>query len=390
MARQQQNTPVTKPAGFRLSTTAKQVGFAVVIWSALISAIALDLLHDKTVLLAAVVSLMLASLGGLIWFNGACRHSLAPLHDWLVEHGHAHGDNEANILDGVLQALQAREEDLMSQLDLIATEVDKLAHDVTNSIALTNQGVSHQKKETEKLTHAMSEMLTTAESVSSSAHDASQAANDAENSAREGQSILHTTTQAISELADQVEQSSTVIANLARDSDSIGAILDVIKGIAEQTNLLALNAAIEAARAGEQGRGFAVVADEVRSLASRTHQSTSEIESMIQRLQQAAQSATNTMSGGHEIAQSSVQQVSQAVAALDAITTAVERIKIMNTQIASAAEEQSAVTQEVKNNVETIDEVSELTIETLEGLNETGHNMEQLGSTIRHYAADRN
>jgi methyl-accepting chemotaxis protein len=282
--------------------------------------------------------------------------------------------------------LLTRDHALIEHLQQFATEVEGLSHDVTNSIALTNQGVSHQKKETEKLTHAMSEMLTTAESVSSSAQDASQAANDAESSAREGQTILHKTTQAINDLADQVEQSSAVIANLARDSDSIGAILDVIKGIAEQTNLLALNAAIEAARAGEQGRGFAVVADEVRSLASRTHQSTSEIESMIQRLQQAAQSAAQSMSGGHEIAQSSVQQVSQAVAALDAITSAVERIKIMNTQIASAAEEQSAVTQEVKNNVEVIDEVNELTIETLDGLNQIGQKLEHLGNNIRHIA----
>ena len=385
----QHHGPVKKSAGIHLSPTALQLGFVLVTWSVLIGAISLGLLHDLPVLLSTVVTLMLFSLGGVVWLNKARQHTLTPLHHWLAEHGHAPADNEANILDGVLLALQNREDDLMGQLDHIASQVDSLAHDVTNSIALTNQGVSHQKKETEKLTHAMSEMLTTAESVSSNAQDASQAANDAENSAREGQSILHKTTQAITELAEQVEESSSVIANLARDSDSIGAILDVIKGIAEQTNLLALNAAIEAARAGEQGRGFAVVADEVRSLASRTHQSTSEIESMIQRLQQAAQSATATMAGGHEIAQNSVKQVTQAVSALNAITTAVERIKIMNTQIASAAEEQSAVTQEVKNNVETIDDVSELTIETLDGLNQTGHKMEQLGSTIRHYAADR-
>jgi methyl-accepting chemotaxis protein len=384
--RQEANKP---SPGFQLSTATKQASITVLIWSTLIAAISLGVLHDQITLLASVVSLMMISLGGLAWFNTSRKRSLAHLHGWLTEHGHDHENTEANILDAVLQSLKSRETDLLTRLDQIADEVEHLAHDVTNSIALTNQGVSHQKKETEKLTHSMSEMLTTAESVSSNAQDASQAANDAENSAREGQSILHKTTQAITELAEQVEESTSVIANLARDSDSIGAILDVIKGIAEQTNLLALNAAIEAARAGEQGRGFAVVADEVRSLASRTHQSTSEIESMIQRLQQAAQSATTTMSGGHETAQSSVRQVSQAVSALDAITSAVERIKIMNAQIASAAEEQSAVTQEVKNNVETIDDVSELTIETLDGLNETGHKMEQLGSTIRHYAADR-
>ena len=387
----QQTKPAKTNTGFHPSAIAKQLVFLTLVWSVLIGAIALDLIPARPVLLSVVATLMLFSLAGSLWLHKAHKQSLARLSQWLADHGHlSEADDETHILDAVQHALQSREDDLVTHLSQIADEVDKLAHDVTNSIALTNQGVSHQKKETEKLSHAMSEMLTTAESVSSSAHDASQAANDAENSARDGQSILHKTTQAINELAQQVEESSSVIANLARDSDSIGAILDVIKGIAEQTNLLALNAAIEAARAGEQGRGFAVVADEVRSLASRTHQSTSEIESMIQRLQQAAQTATKTMSGGHEIAQSSVQQVSQTVSALDAITTAVERIKIMNTQIASAAEEQSAVTQEVKNNVETIDDVSELTIETLDGLNQTGRNMETLGNNIRHYAADRN
>ena len=385
----EQAIPKTKPARIPLSVAGKQAGIIIISWAALFAAVALNLLPGKSGLLISAAALMLVSLGGLAWLQRARRQALSPLRKWLVAHGYPNDRDDVRLFASVQEALLNRDEDLVTHLDQIANEVDSLAHDVTNSIALTNQGVSHQKSETEKLTQAMSEMLTAAESVSSSAHDASEAATKAEDSAREGQTILHQTTQAINELAVQVEESSLVIANLARDSDSIGAILDVIKGIAEQTNLLALNAAIEAARAGELGRGFAVVADEVRSLASRTHQSTSEIENMIQRLQQAAQSATQSMSGGHEIAQTSVQQVSQAVASLDAITSAVERIKIMNTQIASAAEEQSAVTQEIKSNVETIDEVSELTMETLEGLNQTGHNMENLGSNIRQIAAAR-
>ena len=383
------DTNQPRPPRFQLSTTVKSASYLALFWSALITVIALDLVTARLPLLALVGVSMLISLAGFFWLQRPHNNALAPLSQWLAAHGYPAQRNETTLLEYVHQALQSRDRDLIEHLQQYATEVDNLAHDVTNSTALTNQGVSHQKKETEKLTHAMSEMLTTAESVSSSAQDASHAANDAESSAREGQAILHKTTQAISDLAEQVEQSSAVIANLARDSDSIGAILDVIKGIAEQTNLLALNAAIEAARAGEQGRGFAVVADEVRSLASRTHQSTSEIENMIQRLQQAAQSAAQSMSGGHEIAQSSVQQVSQAVDALDAITSAVERIKIMNTQIASAAEEQSAVTHEVKNNVEVIDEVSELTIETLDGLNQIGQKLENLGNNIRRTATDQ-
>jgi methyl-accepting chemotaxis protein len=381
--------PAKNRAGFRLTPSFLPFGLVSLLCLLLFGAIAFDWLQAKPALLGAVFTLMLLSLAGLTWTHHRRQQATAPLRQWLVAHGYPNDRDDLRLLHTVQEALLNRDEDLVTHLDQIANEVDNLAHDVTNSIALTNQGVNHQKKETEKLNHAMAEMLTAAESVSSSAHDASEAATKAEDNAREGQAILHKTTEAINDLAQQVEQSTNVITNLARDSDSIGAILDVIKGIAEQTNLLALNAAIEAARAGEQGRGFAVVADEVRSLASRTHQSTSEIESMIQRLQQAAQSATQTMSGGHEIAQSSVQQVSQAVGALNAIASAVERIKIMNTQIASAAEEQSAVTQEVKNNVEAIDEVSELTIETLDGLNQTGHNMENLGNNIRQIAASR-
>lgn len=370
-----------------LSTTFKQQATTTLLWLAFMAATALGWLHNQIALIATGAGLLLLSLFAIGWFSRRHRVQMTGLRNWLAEHGYPAQPNEGQLLAAVHDALLNRNEDLVTHLHQIGGEVDNLAHDVTNSIALTNQGVSHQKKETEKLMHAMSEMLSAAESVSSNAHDASEAANKAEDSAREGQTILHTTTEAITELARQVEESTAVIDKLAHDSDSIGAILDVIKGVAEQTNLLALNAAIEAARAGEQGRGFAVVADEVRSLASRTHESTSEIESMIQRLQSAAQSASTAMSGGHEIAQSSVEQVNQAVSTLNDITSAVERIKIMNTQIASAAEEQTAVTQEVKNNVEAIDDVSELTIETLEGLNETGNKMESLGNNIRQIAA---
>ena len=335
---------------------------------------------------AAVAAVALAALlaGQYLATNGWYRQRAHLLDSLVASEILAGPVDDATLFAQLDEALRGVEDETNAQMERYSTQVFEAAHDVTNAVALTNQGVSHLKSETEKLSHAMEEMLSTAHSVSANAHDASQAATEAEGSAHQGVELLNQTTQSINTLANQVEASSSVIKELARDSDNIGAILDVIKGIAEQTNLLALNAAIEAARAGEQGRGFAVVADEVRSLASRTHVSTQEIEKMIQRLQQAAQSAVSSMDGGHEIAQQSVDQVASANSALHSINAAVARIKNMNTQIASAAEEQSAVTAEIKGNVEVIDDVNELTIETLDGLNSIGDKLNAIAQDMQH------
>ncbi len=337
------------------------------------------------IMMAVAAGAGLALLAGQFLATSGWYLQRDRLRDALAAKGLANGRlSDADLIGQSIDALVAIDADAQVRAAQYAGQVSEAAADVTNSVALTTQGVSHLKTETEKLSHAMEEMLTTAQSVSANAHNASLAANEAEGSAHEGLKILTETNTTISHLASQVEGSTTVIKELASDSDNIGRILDVIKGIAEQTNLLALNAAIEAARAGEQGRGFAVVADEVRSLASRTHESTQEIEHMIQRLQQAAQSAVSSMDGGREMAQQSVEQVGQANNALRAISAAVERIKNMNTQIASAAEEQSAVTAEVKGNVETINDVNELTIETLDGLHLIGDQLNKIAIEIQY------
>ncbi len=176
--------------------------------------------------------------------------------------------------------------------------------------------------------------------------------------------MVQQTSEEISHIANTVDAATQAIRQLDADSVNIGTVLDVIRGIAEQTNLLALNAAIEAARAGEQGRGFAVVADEVRTLASRTQQSTQDIQEMIERLQSGAKQAVTAMETGHEQAQGGVEQASRAGQSLLAITQAVTSINDMNQQIASAAEEQSAVAAEINQNVANITEIADQTSES--------------------------
>jgi methyl-accepting chemotaxis protein len=184
--------------------------------------------------------------------------------------------------------------------------------------------------------------------VARNATEAAKAASHSDEEAQNGQAVVDRTINAIDALASEVDRAANVIHRLEQDSDKIGTVLDVIKGIAEQTNLLALNAAIEAARAGEQGRGFAVVADEVRTLASRTQQSTAEIQQMIERLQAGAQEAVSVMEDSRSRASDSVSSAQSAGQSLESITRSVASITDMNTQIASAADEQSALSHAYK------------------------------------------
>ncbi len=225
----------------------------------------------------------------------------------------------------------------------------------------TRRAMDTQKQETEQIATAMNEMAATVQEVARNAETAAQAATDANEASDRGNNEVQQTVSTIDALAAGIAQAAAVIHRLEDDSEAIGGVLDVIKGIAEQTNLLALNAAIEAARAGEQGRGFAVVADEVRTLAQRTQESTAEIQGMIERLQSGASEAVAVMSTSRDQAEASVTQANNAGTALQAITESVSNISNMNAQIATAAEEQSVVAEEMNQNVVRISHASEQT-----------------------------
>ncbi|WP_371921701.1 MULTISPECIES: methyl-accepting chemotaxis protein [Pseudomonas] len=219
--------------------------------------------------------------------------------------------------------------------------------------------MQQQYREVDQVATASHEMSATAQDVARSAAQAAEAARGADHATREGLGVIGKTTSAIEQLASEMSAAMEEVQGLASSSEQIGSVLEVIRAIAEQTNLLALNAAIEAARAGEAGRGFAVVADEVRNLAKRTQDSVEEIRQVIEGLQNGTREVVGSMHSSHRQAQGSVEQVEHAVAALQRIGDAVAVITDMNLQIASAAEEQSAVAEEINRNVAAIRDVTE-------------------------------
>ena len=252
---------------------------------------------------------------------------------------------------------------LVSQIQDSSTQLSNESASLAVNVDSGNSALEEQKRDIDQVATAMNEMTATVSEVANNASAASDSAKEASDASNTGQSVVRANIESISSLAEEVDSASTIIGSLAEDTQSIGGVLDVIRGIAEQTNLLALNAAIEAARAGEQGRGFAVVADEVRTLASRTQESTQEIQQMIERLQAGAKNAVDAMLKGKDKASNSVEHSTDVQEALSTITNLISQITDMNTQIATAAREQNDVAEDINRNIVNVHTLFESNIE---------------------------
>lgn len=241
------------------------------------------------------------------------------------------------------------------------TQIASAAEELSAVTEQTSAGANSQKVETDQVATAMHEMAATVQEVARNAEQASHAATGADEQARAGDRVVGEAINQIERLASEVHRSTEAMTLLQQESQKIGSVMDVIKSVAEQTNLLALNAAIEAARAGEAGRGFAVVADEVRGLAQRTQQSTEEIEGLVASLQNGTQQVAEVMNGSRSLTDSSVELARKAGVSLENITRTVSNIQSMNQQIAAAAEQQSAVAEEISRSILNVRDVSEQT-----------------------------
>lgn len=279
-----------------------------------------------------------------------------------------HSNDELRAVAQAFNHMGERFQSALRDVDRSAEQLAAASEETSVVTVNTSESMGKQQSEISQVATAMNEMHATASEVARSASLAADAAHHADEEAVVGRDVSLQTIEAIESLAAAVEHATGVIESLARDSEEIGSVLDVIKAIAEQTNLLALNAAIEAARAGEAGRGFAVVADEVRTLASRTQKSTQEINDTVERLQRGASQAVDAMEAGRAQARSGVEQTLKTTACLESIVKAISTINDMNVQIASAAEEQSAVSEEITRSVVAI---NDLTTETTEGALQT-------------------
>ena len=281
---------------------------------------------------------------------------------------HVDGDDEAGRLLLAMSKMQEKLRDTLQRISGSATQLASAAEELNSVTDESARGLTQQNNEIEQAATAVNEMTSAVEEVARNAVSTSEASKNATTSAGDGRDLVQETVSAIERMSADVQSTATLIGDLANESRDIGKVLDVIRGLADQTNLLALNAAIEAARAGEAGRGFAVVADEVRALAHRTQQSTSEIERMIGSIQSGTEHAVNSMRNSTERAESTLNIARGAGLSLDTINSAIVEINERNLVIASAAEEQAQVAREVDRNLVNI---RDLSVQSATGANQT-------------------
>ncbi len=291
--------------------------------------------------------------------------------------------DEMGQLQGRMHEMTLSLRELLGGIDNGVAHLSRSASELASSSADTRERISQQRDETDQVATAMNQMSATVQEVAQSAEQASVAATTADGQARQGDQVVAEAVARIEQLAGQMDRCLEAMGHLAGESQRIGSILDVIKSVSEQTNLLALNAAIEAARAGEAGRGFAVVADEVRGLAQRTQQSTEEIEQLIDNLHRGTDEVTGLLDNSKRLTEQSVELSRKAGDALGQISATVSTIQGMNQQIATASEEQSVVAEQINRSVMNVRDVSDRTSVASEQTAASSGELEQLGQQLR-------
>ncbi len=361
--------------------------------SALISASA-----DRTVLLGILVMLASGLLIGLLSLWLVNRNLVEPIRkliDYvtqlskgrLVERVSSSRQDELGNLAAAANTLRDFLAETFNHLQRSAKDLDSASGELNAIATVMAGGTNEQFNRTDQVATAMNEMSATAQEVARHAADAARAADDADQSAQQGEKVMQSTIHSITQMRGEIANTATVIRRLEADSGRIGKVLEVIRGIAEQTNLLALNAAIEAARAGEAGRGFAVVADEVRNLAQRTAESIIEINQIIQSVQTGAVDAAHAIDSGQTRSDESVEQVTQAGAMLERITHAVEAIRDMNRQIATAAEEQTSVAEDISRNLTEITSIASTNLDNVQRTESASQNLHGLSGQLNDVTA---
>ncbi|MBK5971100.1 MULTISPECIES: methyl-accepting chemotaxis protein [Thiorhodovibrio] len=301
----------------------------------------------------------------------------------LTQRLNTEGRNELADLGRAFNAFLDKIQTLVREIAGASAQLASAAEELSMTSSDTSQHVSRQQHEIDQVATAINQMTATVEEVARHAAEAARATQETDQETHAGTEVVGRTIEAIEAVAREVESAGEIISRLSADSVEIGAVLDVIRGIAEQTNLLALNAAIEAARAGEQGRGFAVVADEVRTLASRTQVSTQDIQDKIERVQTGSNNAVSAMEQGRAKASEAVDQAKQGGESLQTINRAVSSITDMNHQIASAAEEQTAVAEEINRNIHVISEAVDQTTSGAAQISTASEELAQLAARLQ-------